>query len=102
MSETVEVVPQHVLHWTLGPFLLGTWINVALFSFEVTQVYRYFAASPLFQCATTNEAGRRSDPMWIRIVVVWMFVLDIISSGVGCALAYTVCLIFLARATTPV
>ena len=100
MSESVAVIPQHVLQGALGPLLVGTWLNIALFSFEVTQVYRYFAAGSLVQhpsakCVSTGATRRRLDPVWIRIFVLWMFALDITSSAVGCALAYTVRLILL-------
>jgi len=100
MSEMVPVavVPQHVVQGALGPLLVGTWLNIALFSFEITQVYRYFTANSLVQYqgakrASTCATRRRLDPMWIRIFVLWMFALDIASSGVGCALVYRVRLI---------
>jgi len=98
MSETV--IPQHVLQGALGPLLVGTWLNIALFSFEVTQVYHYFTANSFVKYRSAKRAStcatrRRLDPMWIRIFVLWMFALDITCSAVACALVYTVRLITL-------
>jgi len=92
MSQTI---PQHVLHGALGTLLIGTWINTGLFSLELTQVYRYYVANPLWQLrssrrTSSSSGGRRPDPAWIRILVLWMLVLDIVATGVGCAMAYTV------------
>jgi len=103
MPETVAVIPQHVVQGALGPLLVGTWLNTALFSFEVTQVYRYFNVNSLGQYrsakrASTGATRLRLDPVWIRLFVLWMFALDIASSGVACALVYTVRLNYSRRA----
>jgi len=92
MSEKTKMIPQEVLRGALGPLLVGTWVNALLFTLEIIQVYRYFAMYPLFQSRSTDNTSsvRRSDPPWVRILVLGMFLLDIVSSGVGCAMAYTV------------
>lgn len=102
MSQTEGVVPQHVLHGALGTLLIGTWINTTLFAFEVLQIYHYFASSPLCRLRSGSRAdvtaiGRRSDPTWIRFLVLWMFALDFSSSSVGCAMVYNVCMPYLER-----
>ena len=91
----MATIPPSVLHTVLGPLFVGGMLNIALFTFEVTQVGRYFSQHPLFPTrattrAITTQKGRRLDRPWLRFLVLWMFVLDIVASITAVAIVYIV------------
>ena len=70
-------VPVQALHDVFGTLLVGTWVNCMMFMLEVVLVVRYFERFS-------------SDRLWIRVLVVSMFVIDIAGTCAFCALGYTV------------
>ena len=70
-------VPVQTLHDVFGTLLVGTWVNCMMFMLEVVLIVRYFERFS-------------SDRLWIRVLVVSMFVIDIAGTCAFCALGYTV------------
>ena len=86
-----------MLNEVLGTFLVGTWINAAVFAFELTLVYRYFTLYPVSWRQTSPRVApsvdsrqRRSDRAWIRVMLLWMITMDITSTVASCTCGYMV------------
>lgn len=70
-------VPLSVINETIGTLLAGSWLNSMLFMLELTQLWRYIAAFP-------------NDRTWIRILVLFMFVVDLVATFDNFAMVYLV------------
>jgi len=89
MSQPTPAPSQRMLNEAFGTFLIGTWLSVAVFSFELTQIYRYFTLYP-FSCTSVGMNGRRRDRIWTPIMILFMLMMNITSTFMPLASAYTV------------
>jgi len=75
MSATQVQLPVSVLHDVLGTILIGVCMSCFLFGIECTEIARYKSLFP-------------TDRLWIRILVGFMFLVDLASTANLCAMIY--------------
>ncbi|KAF5373401.1 hypothetical protein D9757_009766 [Collybiopsis confluens] len=74
-SFAMPSAPPHTVIEVYTPFFVGTFLNIFLYGIAVTQMYTYYRTS-------------KNDKLWMRLLILYLFVLETVNSFVDIGLVF--------------